>query len=543
MEEIMNDSNQYKIKELIVEKIKLKEKPLMRKFLREFFQNPKKYFNNQFNNKKVIIGKVKSINEKFEVPIPKKYQRKINNKRRTRTYKIDNETLSEQLSLFNEKRKGFKGMIDSSLKEGQRYINDRELEEIFKTFQKVHEINKTKITDFVSTKDLVESMYTHNIEELIKEKNNNKNNKNNKLNNLLRTNSSNLSSVNNDLNNSHTTLQQENNNKISNKNSPSRLNIYSSQEKYNSNIVNKKIPKIKLQNKPFPNTLNDFLLKKTNSIENNISIRSQNDSFSNWKPNSAFKKLTNSSKLKEKQKAKTYLLENEKLLEKQTQFLPETNQQLIIKEMAKRLASQEKAILYNNKVKNKETNLLDFLSKKLRKQKSALLLGQIEDYRIVKDIKIKLNRIIKKSTPGHNYVWERDLRNEKNEDEGDTPRLINNDYNKKISLSQNDEITRNPSYKTFYAFDKKFRNKEREYLKSRVSKKLYNKFMNDLNDLKKNYDGFLIEGQNLLRCEHDLVKKIKGKKIINKYEFNLQPQDINNELYAKNFYITKFNKS
>ena len=67
--------------------------------------------------------------------------------------------------------------------------------------------------------------------------------------------------------------------------------------------------------------------------------------------------------------------------------------------------------------------------------------------------------------------------------------------------------------------------------------------MSDLNNLKQNYDGLLIEGQNLLQYEHDLVKKLKGKKIINKYGINLQPQEINNELYAKNFDMHKFNKS
>ena len=548
MEEVMNDYIPNKVKEFFIEKVKLNEKPLMKKFLKDFFQNHKKYFNDQFNNQKVIIGKAKTINEKFELPIPKKYQRKVNNKRRTRTFRIDNETLSEQLSLFNEKRKGFKGMIDSYLKDGQRYISDREIEEIFKVFHKVQEINKTKINDFVSKKDLADSLYTHSIDELIKmnklKEKNLKNSHINKSNKVLRIYSSPLFSVNNDLNKSRSLLCDDND-KLVNKNSSSRLNINSTQEKNNDNIKNKKIPKIKLQNKSSSNKTNGYILNKNNSIENNnISIGSQNDSNFQWKPSSPFKKLMNSSNsLKDKKKTKTNLLENEKLLKKQTQFLPNMSQKLIKNEMVKRLASQEKALLFNNKVKNKEINLLDNLSKKLRKQKSALLLGQIEDYRIIKDIKIKLNRIIRKSIPGYNYNWQRDLRNEKNEDEVDTPRMVNNDYNKKRALSQNDEITRNPCYKTFYAFDKKFRDGERQYLKSKVSKKLYNNFMSDLNNLKQNYDGLLIEGQNLLQYEHDLVKKLKGKKIINKYGINLQPQEINNELYAKNFDMHKFNKS
>ena len=66
--------------------------------------------------------------------------------------------------------------------------------------------------------------------------------------------------------------------------------------------------------------------------------------------------------------------------------------------------------------------------------------------------------------------------------------------------------------------------------------------MNDIIDLKRNYDGFLIEGQSLLKCEHDLIKKIKGKKIINNYNINLHDQETTNELYANNFDIHKFNK-
>ena len=98
-------------------------------------------------------------------------------------------------------------------------------------------------------------------------------------------------------------------------------------------------------------------------------------------------------------------------MEKQSQFLPNTSQELIKNEIAKRLASQEKALIYNKKNTTKQNNILDSLSKKLKKQKSELMLGKIEDYRITKDIKIKKNRLIKKITPGLDYNWKLDLRN------------------------------------------------------------------------------------------------------------------------------------
>ena len=146
-------------KEYTIEKIKLNEKPKIRKYLKEFFQNPNNYFNDQFDNKQLIIGKAKTT--KFEVPVPKRYQRR-RNRVKTRVVHINNESLSDQISLFNEKRRNFKGTIESSLKEGQRYINDREINDIFKAFEKVREINKTKNKDFITTKDLIDSIYIYN---------------------------------------------------------------------------------------------------------------------------------------------------------------------------------------------------------------------------------------------------------------------------------------------------------------------------------------------------------------------------------------------
>ena len=64
--------------------------------------------------------------------------------------------------------------------------------------------------------------------------------------------------------------------------------------------------------------------------------------------------------------------------------------------------------------------------------------------------------------------------------------------------------------------------------------------MKDIKNLKSNYDGFLIEGQSLLKYEHNIIKKLKGKKIINNYDKNTNIHDTNDELYATNFDINKF---
>ena len=499
MEELKNSQNNNRLKVFTIEKIKLSEKPDLKKYFKEFFQNPKLYFNNKFDNKQLIIGKSKTQMEKYEIPIPKKFQRKFGFRKKTRTYRLDNEALSEQLSLFNEKRRGLKGSKDYTLKEGQRYISDRELEDIFKTFKKVHEINKTKISDFITTKELIDSIFIYH--EKDKNKKTKKNNNTNDFQSILINNKKNdRNYINNKEKNNDKLLKSksslfgemtihnplilyDNFNKInSNKNMKkrglsSRVKSSYSQSAFQYN-QNRLIPKIKLQNDQYSKKFEEILFK-SNNIENISSINTQNTVISKNRPQSFLTKFNNTNVQLlediEKEKIKKQLLENEKLMEKQAQYLPNTNQESIKKEIAKKLVTQEKALIFNLKFQNKENNLLENLSKKLKKQKSSLMLGHLEDYRLIKDIKLKINRLIKKTTPGLNYNWERDLRNSRNENKENTPKMINNDvnYNKKFSLSQDEEITRNPCYKTFYIQNKKFRKNEKEYIKSKVSKKIY----------------------------------------------------------------------
>ena len=530
MHDHKNNTKRNKLRELTIEKIKIKEKPVLKKYLKEFFHNPKKYFKDEYDNKQIILGKIKTDSEKFGVPIPKKYQRKYNIRSKTRKFNFNGGTLSEQISLFNDKRRALKANIDSSLKEGQRYINDREIEDIFKSFKKVHEINKTKIKDFITTQELIESIYIYHDDE---KKNNLKNSTRNKKRIM-----SCKSSI-HDYSDKDYIINNYNNNN----NKMISCKSYSAQNLLKDN--NRLIPKIKLQNNKLINNCNDNC-KNSIDATNNITTYSKNSKINKNRPKSYFKNFINTTlKLKEdkeKEKIKKNILENEKLKEKQLQFLPNTNQKLIKDEIAKRLASQEKALIYNIEVKNKENTLLETLSKKLKKQKSALLLNQTEDYRLIKDIKIKLNKLIKKVNPGQNYNWEYDLRNAISKDDEIYPKMINDIDCYQKNISQNDEITIDPFYKTFYSTTKQFKNKDKEYLKRKVPKKLYNNFINDINSINKNYEGFLIEGQNLLKYEHDLIKKLKGKKIINNYNNRLPAKEITNELYANNFDIHKFNK-
>jgi len=559
-----------KNRELIVEKIKIEENPKIRKYLKEFFLNPNKYFTVDFNDKQIIMGKNKTTLDKFNIPIPKQYQRRINRRLRTKTKTIGliNETLIKHLALLHNKKKSNKELYDSTLKEGQKYIDDREINFIFNTFEKVQEINKTKTKDFVTQNELfgnnILGSYKYDklknknkkkdktIKFEDKTENNNNNNissSNIKEDKLIKSKSSLFKSVNNYLNKNQALNENKSNNVFLKRqvlSSSYKLKNSYSQPEYHLNDNNKFIYNIKVDKPRFASVFDDNIFKnaQNNNIEN-YTLKRQNSTIYQIDSKSYIDKFSKSSNeffkvKKEKEKIKKALLEKKKLMEKQSQFLSNTNQKLIKNEIAGRLASQEKALIYNIKVKNKHNNILDSLSKKLKKQKSDLMLDQMEDYRLKKDIKIKINKLIKKTNPGQNYDWKSDLRNSKNKDEEEMPKVSNEDINylnNKFTISHNDEITRNPFTKTFYSTNMKFRQKDKEYLKSRVSKTMYNKFMKDINNLNNKYDGLIIEGQNLLKCERDILKQIKGKKIINNYDNILQEKDVNEQIFAKNFSI------
>ena len=570
------EENANKNRELLVEKVKIEENPKIKKYLKDFFLNPNKYFTIDFDDKQIIIGKNKTNLNKFKIPIPKQYQKRNNRRLRTKTKTIGliNETLIKHLVLMNNQKKSNKKIYDSTLKEGQKYIDEREIDLIFKTFEKVQEINKTKTKDFVTQNELFgNKIFGNNKYDKIKNKNKkknktikfedkNENNINNNCNNnlsssktkkdkLIKSKSSLFKSVNNYLNINKKLNDNKSNNNVFLKrellsSSSYKLKNSYSQPEYHFNDKNKVIYNLKIDKPRFASVFDDNIFKNSqdNDIEN-YTIKRQNSTIYHIGSKSYIDKFIKSSeeffkKKKEKDRIKKALLEKKKLMEKQSQFLCNTSQKLIKKEIAERLASQEKALIYNIKLKKKHSNILDSLSKKLKKQKSDLMLEKIEDYRLNKDIKIKINKLIKKTNPSHNYDWKLDLRNSKNGDKEEMPKVNNDDMNyqnNKKTISHNDEFTRNPFSKTFYFANKKFRQQDKEYLKSKVSKTMYNKFMKDIKNINNIYDGLIIEGQNLLKCERDILKQIKGKKIINNYDNILQEKDVNDKIFAKNFSI------
>ena len=202
----------------------------------------------------------------------------------------------------------------------------------------------------------------------------------------------------------------------------------------------------------------------------------------------------------------------------------------------KKLACQERALKHNYQYNHKIKNLLKIMSNQLQKEKGDLMLGQIDDYIIIKDLKTRLNNIMKKAYPENHYKWDLELRNSKNEESNDYDTIKSNNYIKK-------EIIRNPktisnrarSQTIFGEYDDK-------YIQKSVPKTAYRKFVKDIDTIRGNFEGLIIEGQNLLKYEKDLIKKIKGKKMLINYNNIYKDKDLGDTLFAYNVSINKYKK-
>jgi hypothetical protein len=284
-------------------------------------------------------------------------------------------------------------------------------------------------------------------------------------------------------------------------------------------IFDENIPQqINLNNKNEENKENNII---TTNSQHSTLYKTRNKSFLSNIKNTYNKYL----------ESKSLLNKEQLLLEKQYQYTLDINGNALKKEFAKKLASQEKALNHNKKIGNKNNKMMNFLSNKLHKEKDSLILAQVDDYRIMKDIKHKLQNLIELNRPEFNYKWKNHLRNSCDDCHYD--KINNND------IQREREIIRNP-FSTKYranSVDKKFGEAEKKYIKKNIRRNDYRKFVKDLSMSKGNFSGLLIEGKNLLKCEKDLIKQIKGKKYLINYNSSLQEKDINDVLYTYNINI------
>lgn len=154
-------SDEKRRRQLFVKKIKLSDFPELQKNYIDFFHNRNNYFNNKYKNNKIMVGKIKEIRDTqdlLQIPKIKNIKTKVNNKKNAFNSSRTNSKLSPNDSSIIEKKQrlGIKFVKDSSLKIGQKYINENELEDLFNKFKIVERINKKKIRDFVTVKDLIE---------------------------------------------------------------------------------------------------------------------------------------------------------------------------------------------------------------------------------------------------------------------------------------------------------------------------------------------------------------------------------------------------
>ena len=472
---------------LSIKKIKLNERPDIRKYLTKFFDNPDSFFLDKFKNQKVVLGKKIIDDQKFEVPIPKHFNRRFFVKRRSTMKLQQSSFLSESKflshdtsSIRGERRRGYKDLIELIQNNGKRYISDSEIEEIFNAFKKVHEINKNRVKDFITTKEFIDNNYINCIDE-------------NFINNYNFLNGSTSRKTSNELINAIN----------SKKNHRFALSENNFEIKTGKEIKNQK-------------NFNNIFHSQPSSVKNN------NDDVFNIIDNSAginTKKFMKTSKSFFNKNNKNIKKKENSIYEKQNQFLTSIKCNIGKKEMAKKLASQEKILLSKSKSQSEISELYNFLSVKSNKKQTDLLLETIEDYREFKDLKLKINDLIKKKNPNENYNWSDNLR-------------IMSRNKSEPEYSKLDEIVINNKNKTLTNFFKG----QSEYLKRKITKARYKALMHNLIKTKENLNGLEIKGQNLLKFEHDIIKKLKGKKVIinfnNKYS---NPLEINTNLYASDF--------
>ena len=543
---ITNNISKSEKTQLILHKINIKEKPLYKKYLKQFFENPRKFFISNYANKIIVLNRFKTQENLFELPLPQNLLKRYKARKNKGVQLINDTSIKEQIddmvSAYNNNKMGTKRRKiilgikkEKDDKRDKREITEEELQKIYAAFEDVRSLNKNRIDNFITKNEYVDLMYK-TYEENNEDKNEDnttednkeikENNDDIKFRKFVKSKSSlairNINKVNKE--DLHKKIVSAKMVKFTDRNS---INIT---KRKNSDIVIPKIPeKMIHKSKTFASIFDEKLPQKipqNKNEENSLTTNSQYSTLYKTR-NKSF--LSNLKKTYNKYlEAKTGLNREQLLLEKQYQYTMDMTSTAIKKEFAKKLATQEKALNHNKKIDNRNNNMMELLAKKLNKEKDDLIIAQVDDYRIMKDIKSELQDLIEKNIPEYNYKWNKDLRNNSEDC-----------HYKKINNQIQREIVRNPlnAKNRANSVDKRFGEAEKNYIRQNIRKSDYRKFVRELSMSKGNFNGLLIKGKNLLKCEKDLIKKIKGKKYIINYNSTLQEKDINDILYSYNINI------
>ena len=518
--------------QLILEKIKLDENPEYKNFLYSYFNDPSKYFIKKFKNNPVVVGKKYNKNTSYKI----KYELKTSPKKKSKKVinMMSSLNLKNRSSSDNSSAELNKGSIQqketNNLKPGQRFVDDLEINEIFSNFKNTQKTNKSKTNNYITINDIrkfraenleksktvksklqmrkknIQLLKGANPSDTLVESNNNINYKRS----ITETNS-NIESYNDikKTKKSNENLKKKDSNSNTNDSFP---NLKSNKNINNINLLKlyqNNLNKINDKNNTSPNESITSNSNKKINHPNNIIINRNNkknnplNNHYNYNFSKLFETLNDGNKID--------------IFKKQTQYLT-TEKKVFKKHLAHKLVSQEKTFINNMNSRNKIKKLSLYMSNKLKIPNEKLLMNRTEYFRINSDLKSRLSKQMESEYLEDVFKWEKNLKNF-------------------VEKKNNEEIIRNPRFNigdypkdTFYSFNN-------EYLAKRLSKRNLKKFVNTLDNIKNNISGLFIEGKNLLELEHDIIKGIKGKKILNNYEEILPYSSLKDDIYANHFQI------
>ena len=478
------DNTQKIPKEYFLKKIKIEQHPILHNNLNIFFNDSKNYFQTSYEDKYIIIGKKynKISRRKYINPydanfsVKKAKSKKTINRmslKKPTILRSSNELTRRSKTLIEEKKKVFTTYEENSLKQGQRFIDDKEVDEIFNLFKKVRKINRNRYNNFITIKEL-----------------NDKNNKN-----LFKFRRTSRNMTNNFLN-----IKNYNNKKITNSEKKKKPEIKKNDD---NSISNKDLLNTK------DASINEADYYKTSSTGFTGSFRDELNKKNSFLPTTTEYNESKHSNYKSKIFASKEIKDRYKLMLRQSQYLPIDIDKTITNKLANILSLQENTFLLNEKNRISQSKINKYISLKIKKAKNKHLLLENESYRSNLEIKKKLNNAQLKLHPEKIYDWYKDLHCSENYflTHGRLPTV---------------EIIRNPINMKKTDVHSKFLEKN-EYLEKNLPKNIYNKMIKDFKNVEKNYEALCVTGINLLKFENDIFKKLKGRKIINDFERLMSP--------------------
>ena len=325
----------------MLKKINIEKYPKIKKSLNSFFNDVNKYFETSYDDKYLIIGNTHT-GKKTILFSGKNRNKKINRRISISkaNLKLSNDSqnksiiIQKSLSRFlnEEKKRKYTSADGNSLKPGQRFIEDKEIENIFNLYKELRNINKNKKNNFATLKELNESK--------------------NIFDSYFSKKSKNFNSIINLKKHKNKEIYKSSNNKEKDRNF---LIIKDFHNEINKNINHKS----DIENYKTYSTFSSFKDELTN--KNNFMSFDIDDSNNNIINKL---KINSSNEIKEKQK----------LLNKQKQYISQKTDVTIKNRFAQVLALQEKVFLNKNKNRNNQLQLKNYLSSKIKRAKNKLLL-------------------------------------------------------------------------------------------------------------------------------------------------------------------------